>query len=516
MDIRTLVTGASGGASSAAGGLQVEKWHMAGRCTLINCLIFLIMTLSLYALEPKSLAVIQSAPVVFFAGSLFTFALMIQSGAVLAPVAWFVLGSGIYFGLGCVAGGLHVHMYSDKVFGADNLYLARVNLLNACSVLIVVGTALLFSRITEAARRANQGVTSERDGVLQKFFPYVLVAAVACIGAKFVMFPIAEDLLLRSILGKIYLLIPTCLLLLGMLWQRISRPLKVIALTVLFLQVLNGLVAFNKYEIMLAMLALSVGIWMNHKSLRAIFLNMLGLVLLFSIINPLISLGRSHVAYDPQKNTLETRIEILRDICAAYWNSQERLSAKGTRISVSTVNLKEMSKPEERLRAIGRRIEVASIQGYLINEYNNNHPGNTLSNAWMTFIPRAFWPQKPVMTQLGGELHKKYFNAPDQVGSSLAPTYSGEAYWNYGPMGVVLVSVLLGLAIGWLTHYSFLAIFGVRPEYFLIAVSVAIWACFVESWLVSSYLGEFVIFVLILLIARILMKCHDYLKNKKA
>jgi hypothetical protein len=113
-------------------------------------------------------------------------------------------------------------------------------------------------------------------------------------------------------------------------------------------------------------------------------------------------------------------------------------------------------------------------------------------------------------------LHKKFYNDPGQVSSSMAPTYAGEAYWNYGPVGVVLVSALLGLAIGWLTHYSFLAVSGARPEYFIIAFSVAIWACFVESWLVSCYLGEFVIFIVILIIARTLMKCHDYLKNKKA
>ena len=142
--------------------------------------------------------------------------------------------------------------------------------------------------------------------------------------------------------------------------------------------------------------------------------------------------------------------------------------------------------------------------------------GNTLSNFWVTFVPRILWPQKPVITQLGSELHKRYFNDPNQVSSSLAPTYSAEAYWNLGPAGVVLVSVMMGLAIGWLTHYSFLAVSGVRTEYFVVAFSAAIWACFVESWLVSGYLGEFVIFVVVLFSVRILIRCHDYLKIKKA
>ena len=94
--------------------------------------------------------------------------------------------------------------------------------------------------------------------------------------------------------------------------------------------------------------------------------------------------------------------------------------------------------------------------------------------------------------------------------------YGGlNGFWDYGPLGVVLVSVILGLALGWLTHYSFLALWGLRPEYFIIAFPAAIWACFVESWLVSSYLGEFLIFVFVLFIFRALLNCYIFLKKQE-
>jgi hypothetical protein len=490
-----------------------DEWRFAGRCALVNCVVFLVLAVCVYAITPQSLAVILSAPAIFFAGSLLTFALMVRSGAVLAPIAWFVLGAGIYFGLGGVAGGLRVHPYSEQLFGADILYLTRVNLLNSCSALIVVGVALAFDRWL--ARRPCAETLTARDEWLRKLFSYVLAVAAVGVCSKFVFFPLAESLLLRSVMGKINLFIPASFLLLGMLWLRIGSQIKAVALVVFVLEVFNGLIAFNKYQVIYAMLAFVMGMWMIRTSWKSIFLTMASLVLVFSVINPLITLGRAHLAYDAEKNTLVSRMEILWDAGLGLLNPDEEfLTIAGGQ--VIRFNLKEMSRPQERARAMGRRFEVASIQGYLINEYNSGRSGNTLSNFWMTFIPRVLWPQKPVITNLGGELNAKYYNDPRQAGSAMAPTYSAEAYWNYGSSGVVLVSVLLGLAIGWLTHYSFLAVSGERPEYFLIAFPVAIWACFVESWLVSSYLGEFMIFVVILLIARIAMTFHHRIKNRKA
>lgn len=490
------------------------KWRFEFSCALINCAVFLVMAALIYVVQPQSLAIILSAPAVFFVGSMLTFALMVLTGMALAPIAWFVLGAGIYFGLGGLAGGLHVHPYSEQFFGSDTLYLTRVNLLNACSVSIVVGVAHVLDKALVSASRVQGDARPARDEWLQKAFPYLLVVAAAGVGLKYAFFPLAENLLLRSVMGKIHVLVPASFLLLGMLWPRIRWRLKAFALIVFLLEIFNGILVFSKYQALYALMALVMGMWIIHSSWKSILLTMAGLVLMFSVINPLITLGRAHHAYDAQKNTLAIRMEILRDAIDFFSNAKNELFTIGSGRNAQ-LNLREMRRPQDQAYAIGRRFEVASIQGYLINEYNSGSPGNTLSNFWVTFVPRILWPQKPVITQPGSELHKKYFNDPSQVSSSMAPTYSAEAYWNHGPAGVVLVSVLLGLAIGWLTHYSFLAVTGVRPEYFIVALPAAIWACFVESWLVSGYLGEFVIFAVVLIIARTLMKCHYYLNARK-
>ena len=64
------------------------------------------------------------------------------------------------------------------------------------------------------------------------------------------------------------------------------------------------------------------------------------------------------------------------------------------------------------------------------------------------------------------------------------------------------MSILLGLAIGWLTRHWQLAMAGRDPAFLFIAFPVAIWASFVESWVVATYLGEFIIFVVVLFLVR--------------
>lgn len=494
--------------------LEEGKWHTAACYGLANCAIFLVVTAAIYAVKPQSLVFILFAPAIFFVGSMLTFVLMVQSGAALAPLAWFILGSGIYFGLGTIFGGLRVHHYTEQIFGVDILYLTQVNLLNACSVCIVVGVALAFRRWQGSILRLRHGESfKEQNDLIQKIFPFVLAIAIASACLKLFFFPVAENLLLRSIVGKTSLFLPACFILLGMFWGSIPRPFRLIALILFTIELLSGLLVLSKYQIIYTMLALIVGLCVKRISWKFTLFTPIFIGLVFAILNPLVTITRAHTAYD-NTNTLVTRLEIIQDASKALLSPRVVSLRKSFDTNVRD-NLEEMSGLEERVRAIGRRLEVSSIQGYLINEYNADRSGNTLSNFWITFVPRIFWPQKPIITNLGGELHKKYYNDPDQISSALAPTYSAEAYWNYGPLGVVLVSILLGLAIGWLTQYSFLAVYGARTEYFIIAFPAIIWACFVESWLVSSYLGEFLIFVVVLLIARLFLEGWRFFKVKK-
>lgn len=494
--------------------MRAEKWRVAYHLALVNSAIFLLLALTVYALEPKSLAVILFVPALFFLGSTLSFLMMVRGGGELAAIAWFVLGSGIYFGLGAVAGGLHVHPHSVYLFADDTLYLVRVNLLNACSVVIVLAGAYPLANMRWVKTNQHEMSLASIEQILLRILPFIVAISVVGVGLKYLLFPVADSLLLRSMAAKVYLIIPSCFLLLGLVWRSTGWQLRLIAGSVFLLEILNGLVGLTKYQVMSAMLALAIGMWLTRRSITFVLMTLVVMASVFAVINPVVTLGRAHVDYDAEKNTVATRLAILADAVEASANPEKFTRDYSERF---THNIRGMSSIEARLRALGRRFDVASIQGYLVNEYKSGRPGNSLVDYWAVMIPRVLWPEKPIITRFGAELNAQYYFVPGksiQNSSSTAPTYSAEAYWNYGPLGVVIVSILLGLAIGWLTRHWQMAMVGRDPAFLLIAFPVAIWSSFVESWVVATYLGEFIIFVVILFLSRASIALFGSLKHR--
>jgi hypothetical protein len=90
------------------------------------------------------------------------------------------------------------------------------------------------------------------------------------------------------------------------------------------------------------------------------------------------------------------------------------------------------------------RLSYLNIGAYLVAEYDLGIGGNTMSGALAALIPRFVWPNKPIVTDVGRELHERIFGA---AVSFIAPTTAGDIYWNYGWVGVVLICPFLGVAL---------------------------------------------------------------------
>lgn len=512
--------------------LDADRWGRAYHFALINAAVFVVSSFMIWFAELESVFMILSAPVLFFIGSGLSFLLMIQCGGAIAATSWFVLGSGLFFGLGSMAGGLQFHPWTATVH-SDSLYLIHVNLLNACSTVIVLLAAYPLSNMRRLKLRAADVPNIDVMQVMRKYFPVIVFIAAAGVVLKYILFPWADDLLVRSLAAKIYLFIPCCLLLLGLLWKSLDWKLRLLGSALLTLEMFNGLLVLTKYQILAAMLAVTAGFLLSNRLGRGTVSALLMIVIVFFLINPLISIGRAHIDYDAVNNSISERLGILSSAISYQLDVAdgvedgiedgvkdlffEKHSATGR--PLSDENLAAAAKLREEkyggvtgvLKGLLIRFDLAPVQGYLFNEYNSGRAGKTLENFEATFIPRVFWPEKPIISRHGPELHKQYFNDPAQIGSSLAPSYSAEAYWNYGPLGVVVVSLLLGLAIGWLTRCSQRAMMGLDPAYFIIAFPVLFWACFVESWIVATYLGEFIIFIVLLLVMRLAIGFWDLL-----
>ena len=97
---------------------------------LINAAIFALAALAVYLSRVEQLSVVLAPNVVFLLGSLATFLLLAKSGHSLAPITWYVMGSGVFFGFGVIAGGLHASEWTTIHYGSDTRHLVLVNMLN--------------------------------------------------------------------------------------------------------------------------------------------------------------------------------------------------------------------------------------------------------------------------------------------------------------------------------------------------------------------------------------------------
>ena len=467
-----------------------DAWRHAYQLSLLNAMIFVVLAWAQYVMEPTSLWAILSVPGLFFVGSTLSFVLLILSGGVFAAMAWFILGAGIYFGLGVFIGGVApdprgIHYGLESVLLND---LLRINVLNSSSIALVLLTAVPLAYRPKTARRTPATTRLEMHELLLRLFPSMAVLALVSVGFQFIFFPVATNLTVRTLLASAYLVVPFYLLTLGMVWSRLKFNWAALGVVVFLLAVTLSLLTMSKFSVMSNLVALVIGTWVYRRSLWSVAGGLLMLGAIYTYTGALMTEGRSHIAYDATSNSALTRLVILGHTFAG--SSQE---------DQTSVPIQDISVPTTLTR-----LSTAEIQAYLIDQYDEQQPGTSLNDLWVAAIPRILWPDKPIVTRFGTELHEQFWATADAT-SALAPTYTAEAYWNYGPVGVVVISILIGLEIGWLTQRWHMAAEGLDLAFFVIAFPTALWSSFVESWIAATYIGGFLTLVLLWSLCRFLL-----------
>lgn len=459
-----------------------QRWMRAYGFALLAAALFVTTAWAIFILRPASVGVHLLPATVYTCGAVLSFTLMVRAGGAFAAITCYVLGTGAYFGFGVLAGGIapdpRTLAYGSTTVLLEDL--ARINVLNATSVVIVLAAAAPFAyRLPADCVRLSAAPIDPR---LLRLFPWISGLAAFAVVCQFIYFPLAEDLLLRTVLGNLYLVIPLCLLLLGILWDRLSPSSRLMGGFVLVGALCISIVSTSKLSLMSTLTAPTLGIWARRRSIQTITASLGVLCAVYFGIGPLVERGRAHEQYDALRNSLSTRVYL---VVESLTTTPPEPPDDGS-----------VAPDDIILPSVIRRFSLNPVQAFLMDQYDAQQVGNSLDQAWMAAIPRAFWPGKPIITRFGTELHEKYWGTMD-ASSALAPTYTAEAYWNYGPLGVLVVSVLLGVELGWLTRRWHFAVRGRDLAFYVVAFPTALLAAYVESWIAANYVGGFLtIFVM--------------------
>jgi len=97
------------------------------------------------------------------------------------------------------------------------------------------------------------------------------------------------------------------------------------------------------------------------------------------------------------------------------------------------------------------RLSYMAPSAFVVDNFDSGDPGHTFKDAAAVFVPRALWPNKPIISALGEDLNQQMTG---QRGSALGIGHFIEAYWNFGWLGIPVVVAMLSLVFSLTSWFS--------------------------------------------------------------
>lgn len=138
------------------------------------------------------------------------------------------------------------------------------------------------------------------------------------------------------------------------------------------------------------------------------------------------------------------------------------------------------------------RINYMSSQSAALDLYSEGEGGENLKNIYWIFIPRFLNKDKPDVSSSSSKFSKKFRS---QGGTRDSPGVFVEGYFNYGWIGLIFVSIIIGLIV---KIYSVLikSVITNKLYSFYFIIFSGIWTCFrIDGLIITDYLGQLVIFL---------------------
>lgn len=251
-----------------------------------------------------------------------------------------------------------------------------------------------------------------------------------------------------------------------------SRSFFVAAVLLTIFQSIAGLLLTNKSVVLYPIVALFLGLIWRFGGPRVIVPGLIIIIFIYLAIGTPVNEARQAVGTDGRVNWSE-RISRLED---GFFG--------GTRVD----------KVEE--YGYWTRFSYIVPQGAAIDFYDKGHGGDDYTLLGWTFLPRLFFPEKPIITASGQEFHYKI------TGGMTSSTGQGvfvNGYYNLGWLGVIFVGVLVGCILAW-TSAMAAEIFKARALLWIpIALMGSFMAFRIDGHFLADYWGTFGLLIYLVL-----------------
>jgi hypothetical protein len=349
------------------------------------------------------------------------------------PLFWFRIACAAYYGVGALApyiGNDATVIAIQSLYNFGDADAFKVGLINLLCIMTVLATAALISHL----RRIPASGQSRRS--TQRFT--LLFAAILLVGGGAVRYlvvlpwtlglsEIVPGLVLP--LGRAYIIGLYLLVLAGLRGNLFALLLSFVLVP---LDMAVGLLTFAKVEVLQTLLFVYLAVLHHKLSLPRIAGGLVLIIGIYSQLDPIIHYGRDELwkQTNSTEGTLEQRLNILSLYTGTEWQGTERADQQMALSRLSYVN----------------------VAAFVVNLYDAGRPGDSLDYFLTVLVPRFVWPDKPIITSIGTDLFVKATGLEGT--SSISPGLFGEAYWNFGWLGIPLLMIPLGLAFTVVSRYS--------------------------------------------------------------
>lgn len=453
--------------------VPLTDWQRGCLAALGNAVLFLFLSGLSASAGMANIGYNNAIDIIFLGGCCFSYFALARAGGGVSAIALYVVGTGLLFGFGTYYSTASSDWVSLQFFptSEQERLLSKINLLNALSVTVVLMFATLLCW-SGPARGSVRGKIRDTMIELTRLIPVLAIVSAVYLALTFVTFPRPSDPMLRTFLNYAQGFVLFFIVICGSNWLRLHFITQILCIVIIVSLTVFGILTVSKTRALLPVVSFLIGVAFNPRARGALLALSLGLLLAYVLaIAPLCDRSRSDPALRAD-NTLQERIEVLGRTVSNWGSTGQRL---------------------RKAEPLLRRFSAGAMQAFLITQYDNGIPGNSMTNGWEALIPRIVWKDKPDITRFGTQFDELFFGRAHSD-SSLAPSYDGELYWNGGWMSLIFGSMLVGLEIGWLTRqWNLMSIRGIENAGIVVfSVPAGLFAVWVENWFVATYVGGFV------------------------
>ncbi|MEM7004593.1 MAG: hypothetical protein AAF498_01835 [Pseudomonadota bacterium] len=368
-------------------------------------------------------------------------------------IAWYPLNSAVFYGFGPMVNVLGNEVTRSRVStGYLGLTQSEVFIANQLSLTGIFAVLLGFTAHLSYQRR-SWVVFGPSKAIIQTFNPVSIGLAFVLLGS------VLKYLLLKPAQwGIIHLTVPGILSGMGNLVDlgfgivafyaaKGNASMRSFLLLALPIHIFLSFLSFAKLEVILALLLPALGYFLGSGRRDKLIQHAILIALIFVVLQPWVHFGRSVILERTgtiSRANYADRMEILSD----YIFSDSRSDYLETRGD---------------LQSWWTRLNFSGPQVRAMELYDAGFRNRTLNTAWMYFIPRVVWPDKPILYGPGLQFYRQLTGREDAV-SFLGLSIYGDLYWQFGWLGVLVGGVLFGWVLG---VTSALALRAIRSENFI-------------------------------------------------